>query len=548
MRLKSRNEQFRHGSAGFADFAAIQRAGFTQSGADKILLGFHDNSDIRIPGQGGIVTCGGARSGKLACATAFTALGACWDSHSVWLDIKSETAAISQLAVTMANRHGIYWSPVKMIGAPTQHRIATMDYIHADSPSLISDIQTFCQNWIPKSQGKNSAFFDGQAQLQLEAIIIGLVKRDGFVNLPNLYEAVMLAGTGGEEFLDRLGFYMSICTEHAHVRRIEEKLAQLHAQGSNETYDGIYGVMSNSVACLSDPVLRESLTPYPDGSYDFSFEDMVSDKNLYSLFICVPHENLQTWSPVIKSIFVAGRIWKSRNPFSKPQLWVLDECGNLGGGEFPLAVELFTICAGLNLKPWAIFQSQKQIANLGKNAEHILLSSAQTQQYFGVRDFDTASALSRRIGAETLRYEDEHLRAKAKHSRMQALYGMLRGEDPMEAIMRARHHAHMHETPQTQRRMVMNADEILNMPSNEQVIFTDNIGAPIRCEKRAYYDQELMAGTYLPNPYHPPHDRVRIKTRRGYDWLRVVTEPVPPQYAHLPQYKDGYWTRLAPMS
>jgi len=546
MQLKSQNARYRDGSARFSDFNAIQRAGFTEGGADKLLLGFNGNSGVRIGGQGGVVTCGGARSGKLVSATGYAALGACWDYHSVWMDIKSETSAISQFAVTMAGRHGIYWSPVKMIGAPTQHRIATMDYIHADSPSLISDIQTFCQNWIPKSQGKNNVFFDGQAQLQLEAIIIGLVKRDGSVNLPALYEGVMLTGSGGEEFLERLGFYMHQCTEHAHVRRIEEKLAQLHAQGGNETYDGIYGVMANSVACLSDPVLRESLTPYPDGSYDFSFSDMIKDEHIYSLFICVPHENLQTWSPVIKSIFVAGRIWKSRNPFSKPQLWVLDECGNLGG-EFPLAVELFTIGAGIGIKPWAIFQSQKQIANLGANAEHILLSSAQTQQYFGVRDYETAQALSKRIGAETLHYEDQHAQARAKHSRLQALYGMLSGQDPIESLMRARHHAQLRETPQSQRRMVMNPDEIINMPSNEQLIFTDGIGAPIRCEKRNYYDQEFMAGTYLPNPYHPPNDMVKVKTRSGYEWLRVVTEPVPPFYAHLPQYKDGYWTRLAPM-
>jgi len=37
---------------------------------------------------------------------------------------------------------------------------------------------------------------------------------------------------------------------------------------------------------------------------------------------------------------------------------------------------------------------------------------------------------------------------------------------------------------------------------------------------------------------------VRIKTRFGHDWRAVITEHVPRQYAHLPQYADGYWSYI----
>jgi len=80
-----------------------------------------------------------------------------------------------------------------------QHLIATMDYICADSPNLISDIQTFCQNWIPKSHNENNSFFNSKLQPQLETIITEMLERDSAVTLPALYEAMMLTASDGEE-------------------------------------------------------------------------------------------------------------------------------------------------------------------------------------------------------------------------------------------------------------------------------------------------------------------------------------------------------------
>lgn len=80
----------------------------------------------------------------------------------------------------------------------SQHRIATLDYVRADNSSFNSDIQTFCQNWIPKSQHKKAAFFEDRAQPQLEAIITEVLERDSIVSLPALYEAEMLAGSDDE--------------------------------------------------------------------------------------------------------------------------------------------------------------------------------------------------------------------------------------------------------------------------------------------------------------------------------------------------------------
>ena len=540
------NASERFGSARFAEQRELRRAGLTKGGDDKVLLGFADHKPLFFGGQGGIATIAGARSGKLTSAIAYTALGACWTgNHSIFLDVKSEIAGISQLAVTLAGRHGIYWSPVRLPGAPTQHRINSLGFATADSPSLVDDLQMLAENQVQNSDTRNANFFDSFGKQLVVAIDVAITRRDGVLSFPAIYEAINLLQSGGDKWLDRVGFWMHQCedSEFDFVAEMENYIAKAQNDPTNETFHSFVAVLTNSFACLSSPALRESVSPYPDGSFDFSFCDMVKDEHLCSVHFCIPQEYLQTWGPVVRSMFVSSRIHKGRNPSSRPVLAVLDECGNTGG-KFPFAVEANTIGAGINYRPWTIWQSLKQMNSVDNDGEDKILSSASVQQFFGTRDYRTAELLAKRIGYESLRYVDEHAQEKARHAKQQALYGMLAGEDPIEAAIRARHHAETADIPHVMQRYLRTPDEILNAPDNQQIIFADNIGAPLLCEKRAYFDQAFMAGRYLPNPYHPPADRVQVKTRFGRKWLRVVHEPVPEQYAHLPQYKDGSWTRL----
>lgn len=51
-----------------------------------------------------------------------------------------------------------------------------------------------------------------------------------------------------------------------------------------------------------------------------------------------------------------------------------------------------------------------------------------------------------------------------------------------------------------------------------------------------------MARRFHPNPYHPPADRVRVKTLFGHAWRKVITSPTPQRFADYPQYQNGLWS------
>lgn len=276
--------------------------------------------------------------------------------------------------------------------------------------------------------------------------------------------------------------------------------------------------------------------------FDFSFADLCKSDQTYNVYLMPDSNFVEVWSAIIKSMFVAAQIYKARNPSAPRQTWVLDELGHLG--KFPLAMKAFTRDAGTGIRPWGVFQSLKQMKALAPDGDTILPASAALQTWFGIRDEGTASHLSRMIGNETLRYEDTRAMANATHARMKMIQSVMRGGNPFQAAVELAHQTRMASIPKTVGRPLRTTDEILGMPDDKMVVFADGLSNPLWADRKAYYDQPQMAGRFHPNPFFPPDTHVQVMTPRGRGWRPVITEAVPRQFAHYPQYQDGTWSRI----
>lgn len=524
------NEEFRFGSAGFADSSDLRRAGFYQQQPNSLMLGFDGKRPIYWNGAGGLLLIAGARSGKLRDVLAYNICCGIYTYSMLILDMKGELAAISQ-DQTKSGKRCYYWNPAGLHGLP-QHRVNPGDVLRADSKTLISDIKVFCQNFLPKSGSPNASYFEERAQAFLEAIILTLVMLDGVLTLPRLYEIVNLIPGGGDAWLE-FAFEMQE-TGHEITKSVEEEIAASRNSKSNG-FQGILGEMMKALAPLSDPILMDSVSP----PYDCSMADLCSADPAH-FYMMPPAEFVESWSLVIKALFVSGMIYKSRSPQALPQTWILDECAQLGA--FPLVTRMFTYGAGIGIRPLAVFQSKEQMKAIGPDAHNIIPASAAVQSYFGVRDLETGKHLSQMMGQQTLAYDESLLQNRAKHAREQAVQALLNGDDPVQTGLTLAHQSKASELRSKQQRSLRTPDEILNMSDNEQIIFADGLSSPILAQRRPYYEQRFMAGRFHPNPYHPPLDKVRVKALFGHRWKAVVTEPVPERFAHLPQYADGTWS------
>ena len=528
-KLHPDNEHYRFGSARFPTEGEVAATGMFRRTPDAVFVGFLNGRALYYAGAGGITTCAGARSGKLRDVLSYTLCHGGFGGVLVCLDPKGEAAAIARLRLQVA----FYWNPRRLHGLP-YHRINPVDYIRADSPSLVADVKVFCQNIIARSGAANAGFFEDRAREFLEAIVLTIVKLDGVLTLGRLYRVLCLIPGGGDAWLD-FAFEMTEAGFEI-AQAVEEEIAAARGNDSGG-FRGILGELFRAFAPLSDPELLASVSP----PFDVSLADLTSGPACH-LYLMPPAECLDSWGGILKSFFVGAMIHKARAPSAPRQTWVMDEVALLGA--FPLVTKLFTYGAGIGIRPWAIFQTAEQMKALGAGADTIVQSSAALRQYFAIRDDTSAIRLSRQMGMETLEYDDAPQQARARLARDEAVRSILNGGDPIEAALALSHHGEMASHRSQQQRWLRTPDEVIGTPGDRQYIFADGLSHPIYAERAPYWEQRWMAGRFHPNPYHPPHDRVRIKSRFGHVWRRVIRERVPGQYAHLPQYADGYWSYI----
>ncbi len=528
------NAQNRFGSARFANYEDVRRAGMFNQKPGSLLVGFIGNKPLWYDGDGGVLLTAGARGGKLSTMLGYNVCHSIHSGPMLILDIKGELSRISSNQ-TPDGKFRYHWNPRGLHGLP-QDRVNPLGYIKIGSPSLVSDIKVFTENFITPASNHKDPYFIGRAQEFVEGIALTVTKLTGELNFPDLYRAINLIPGGGEEWLD-FAFEMSEAG-YPLSSRIEEEIAASRENSTNG-FQGILGEIFRAFACLSDPVLMESVSP----PYTFSMEALCDDEQNCDVSLMPPAEFIGPWSPIIKSILVAGMIYKSRKPQARRQTWIIDEAAQLGN--FPLISKLYEYGAGAGIRPLCVFQSSQQMRAIGPNAETIISSSAQLKSYFSVRDLESATMISRMLGSQTLIYDDEHQQQQARHAKQQTVQAFMNGGDPFSAGLNYAHHRREAGMQKKQQRMLRTPDEVLGMPGDKQFIFFDGLDHPIEADRKAYWEQKVMAGRFEPNPYHPPLDKVRVKTTFGHGWRNVIREPVPDCYAHYPQYASGYWTRLA---
>jgi type IV secretion system protein VirD4 len=526
---------YRFGSAAFAAELDLVRSGLLR--APGPLLGFMRNAPLRVNGDAPIVTFGGAGSGKLRDTLAYNVCGmrfpdGTWKAPPRVLvnDPRGELAAISIQNQVRFNRPAYCINPFGLHGLP-MHRVNPWDIIEPNSPTFHADVKLVTSDLIPLSGSASGQYFELRAREWTEALVKHHAATQGSITLPILYD-IINAIEDPSAWAD-IGEAM-VVSPFGDVRRVALEMNGKRLDAPKE-YGAIMGEIFKSVSFLSDPAIRETLS----GS-DFSLEVLCQQDSI--VYNMVPAEYAGLLAPMQRAIIGAAMLYKQRHPGAPRILFLIDEAAQLG--RFDALLRAYTYGRGMGIRAWSVWQDCGQIArNYGHDALSGFIGSSQTRQFFGTRDLETASMVSRMLGTQTLEYDAVLEQAEARRNKAHIVRELIAGADPFEAGLNFAHHARAAITRTKQARALMTPDEILNMPEDRQLLFVSGLGLhPVYAEKYPYFSRPEMAGAYLPNPYHPPGDAVQIATRRGQRWARVITERVPSHLTHLPQYESGSWS------
>lgn len=523
------NEHYRFGSASWSCADDLVRAGMLGAFPP---VGFFDDRFLGLETDAPGITIAGAGAGKMTTLLAyFIAFNAM--NRMFVLDPRGEIAAVTMPNFARHRSFAYCLNPCGIAGLP-MHRCNPLDILSLSSPRFHADCKFIAEALIPFSGGGNSRYFEMRARDWVENLIKSLIEQSGRVSFPTLFRAVNLIETDAQRWADQLQAMLGSAFES--VRRTAGEMLTKQ-QDSPKEFGSILGELYAHLSFLDDPMLQEALE-----EPDFSLSALCDPHQAATLFVNVPIEYVQLWAPVLRTMFTVAMLYKSRAPQAPRLTMIVDEAGQLGN--FDALLRAFTFGRGAGVRAWALFQDTGQIVkNYGQPGLQGFLGSSALRQFFGVRDYQTASMISAMLGNETLEYDDTLRQAEAQRSRFSAAMRIMNGDDPFQAMYDMRHYQEASQNRTKQARPLLTPDEVLAMPEDRQILFVSGKNLkPITAERHPYFMRPEMAGRFLPNPYHPPLDSVTIPSKRGARVHKVVRELVPAALAHLPQYQDGKWS------
>jgi type IV secretion system protein VirD4 len=522
-----------HGSARFAEAQEIARAGLLKPGG--LNFGAYRGRTLVHQQRTAVLLKGGAGSGKTTCILMPMLLST--TTNVVMIDLKAELTQIIMdgLAHVLAKLYA--FNPFKMLGLPC-HKVSLLSHLKPGSIYLTGDSGRVWLTILPDISGSNNRFFELKGREWGDAVTRALVHQRGRVSLASLYAIFCLIRVDWEAFLDWASD--AIAASPPDIESILSEMIDMNT-GEAKTFDSVLSGITNALAFMADPALRECLVD--DDEADFRLSDLVARDGQVFFSIMLPPELLAVYAPLVRLMLSCIRTVKQRAPEANPLLMVIDEAAALG--PFKELADLPAIGRGPGLIPVLTYQDDGQIAlNLGPHGATTLSANAGIELYLGggIRDLTTATTVSRRLGNATITLTDTLTQARGDFARREAIRKVaFEGVDPIRAAHELRRSQIEAQHERKQSRALMEPSEVLGLPGTNTLVFAGGYELPpFIAEKRPYFLNRAFAGRFFPNVYAGQgQDSIRVPTFWGLRRRRVIEEPVPAALAHLPQYQDG---------
>jgi type IV secretion system protein VirD4 len=199
-----------------------------------------------------------------------------------------------------------------------------------------------------------------------------------------------------------------------------------------------------------------------------------------TIYLCLPPERLRELAG-LQRLWITG-ILRAITPGadeSRKVLLMLDEVANLG--HFKILEDAVTLYRGMGIRCWFIFQSLNQVKETFGDAAETFLDNIGTQQFFGIQSFETAEAISKRLGERTVTTRSEQSGTSDSYPHSTSLDGKQTGN-----WGRSRN-----TTLSELARKLLTPSEILTMPKDLAITFHLN-SPPILSKLIPYYSSPLF--------------------------------------------------------
>jgi type IV secretion system protein VirD4 len=414
---------------------------------------------LRYAGPQHLITIAPTRSGKGVGAIIPNLLAA--NRSILCVDPKGENARVTAAArLRFGPVHVL--DPFGVTGGPSA-AFNPLDGLDEDSLELAEDAALLADALVHDAPGQHGeAHWNEEAKALIAGVILYVVCHEVPLSR-NLTTVRDVLTSAPEEFFDLLRVMQkSTCAGGLIARAANRHLGKADREAA-----GVLSSAQRHTHFLDSRRMAGVLA-----QSDFRFEDLKA--GVCTVFLVLPPDRLATHSRWLRLLIAQaiGSLARASARPDKPVLLLLDEFAALGRLE-PLE-QAFGLMAGYGLQLWPILQDLHQLRSVYGQRAGTFLSNAGLIQIFNVSDVETASWVSKSIGATTMAYQT-------------AGSSVSRG-GPFSIQTTTSTSTSNHLT----RRDLLTPDEVMRLDANLEILLRQGTAPVIARKVRYFADAEFM--------------------------------------------------------
>jgi type IV secretion system protein VirD4 len=190
--------------------------------------------------------------------------------------------------------------------------------------------------------------------------------------------------------------FVGLCQSEPHLAASAGEVSMI----AGEERASVLSTVQRHTEFLNAPNVRESLS-----ASDFSLADLKRER--LSIYLVLPATRLAAYNRLAR-VWLGALLQAVMREEGAPQhrvLFMLDEMAQLGAME-PL-VQAVSLARGYGVDLWMLFQDLNQIRGAYGERWQTFFGNARYQQFFGVRDLETAKYVSELLGKATIQVFDK---------------------------------------------------------------------------------------------------------------------------------------------
>ena len=416
---------------------------------------------IRVTNYVHLLTCAPAGAGKsvsVLVPNLLSYLGSC-----VVTDPKGELFTLTaEHRQTKLGQKVFLCDPFRICNARSSG-FNPLDAIDASKPDFLSRCKDLANMLVVRTGEERDPHWNDAAELILTSIIAFICACESNKQLRTLRTVRRIISSPGKfggaiKTMQEVKGFWNIIADHG-------RLCQWFV---DRELGSVMTTVQRHTEWMDDPHVSECLL-------HTTFDPSLLRTGRVTVYFVLPQDRFATFAALMR-VWIGStlRITTRGAPSEKnPILFLLDEAGHLG--HMQVLQDAVTVMRGAGIRLWFFFQSLSQVhETYGKHAP-VILDNLGTQQFFGITGFETAEAISKKIGDQTIALRTESGGTSDSRPLGFSLNGEERGSSSVSRNW---------SVSELGRRL-LKPEEILVLPDNIALIFHRNL--PVIVARRLFY-------------------------------------------------------------